>query len=397
MKNTDNHNNTPMERVCLLDPSRLAETRERLQSEDKSLALSLRNLCETADKVMQIFPYSVMDKRAIPPSGDKHDYMSLGTYWWPNPDTADGLPYVRRDGKYNPEGDALDVSRVGKLCRDCSILAYAFYFTGNSEYSKQSISLLRTWFLDQETRMNPHLNYAQSIPGICEGRDIGIIDTSGFSRLLDAIGLLKSSTSSDMPSSTFDGIKDWMNDYLDWLVDSPNGKDEASQKNNHGTWYDVQVVSLAIFTGRRDLPVEICEAAREKRVSVQIAPDGSQPLELRRTCALDYTVMNIKGMLDLGILARNVGVDLLSYATPDGRGIRKTVDWLIPYAIGEKTWAWEQIRDFDKRKFFEVFRRAAIYYGDPQYEDVLRAFNEEDVARHEMQLIYPKIEGNDTD
>jgi hypothetical protein len=107
--------------------------------------------------------------------------------------------------------------------------------------------------------------------------------------------------------------------------------------------------------------------------------------------------MNIKGMLDLGILARNVGVDLLGFATPDGRGIRKTVDWLNPYAVGEKIWAWEQIRDFDKTKFFEVFRRAAIYYGDLQYEDVLRAFNEEDVARHEMQLIYPKIEGNDPD
>lgn len=383
-----------MPQICLLDPSRIAETREKLQSGDEGLALSLRNLCSLADEAMQTSPCSVVDKQAIPPSGDKHDYMSLGSYWWPNPDTPDGLPYVHRDGEYNPEGHELDHPRIGKLCRDCSILTYAFWFTGNSAYSKQSVSLLRTWFLDQETRMNPHLNYAQSIPGICDGRDIGIIDTMGFPRLLDAIGLLQSS--SEMPSSTFDGIKDWMNDYLDWLVDSPNGKGEASQKNNHGTWYDVQVVALAIFTGRRDLAVEICEEAREKRVSVQIAPDGSQPMELSRTRALDYTVMNIKGMLDLGILARKVGVDLLGYATPDGRGIRKAVDWLIPYAVGEKTWAWEQITDFDKKNFFEVFRRAAIYYRDPRYEDVLRAFNEEDVARHEMQLIYPKIEGNDT-
>ncbi|MCD4760346.1 alginate lyase family protein, partial [bacterium] len=237
MKNAANENNTPMEGVCLLDPSRMAGTRERLRSGDEGLARSLRNLCERADEAMQTAPYSVMDKRAIPPSGDKHDYMSLGTYWWPNPDTPDGLPYIRRDGERNPEGYELDHSRIVKLCRDCSILAYAFYFTGNSAYSKQAVSLLRAWFLDPDTRMNPHLNYAQSIPGICEGRDIGIIDTSTrFPGLLDAIGILRSS--GEMPSSTFDGLMAWMNEYLNWLLDSPNGRGEASQKNNHGTWHD---------------------------------------------------------------------------------------------------------------------------------------------------------------
>ena len=396
MKNAANQNNTPMERLCLLDPSRIAGTRERLRSGDKGLARSLRNLCETADEAMQTAPYSVMDKRAIPPSGDKHDYMSLGTYWWPNPDTPDGLPYIRRDGERNPEGYELDHFRIVKLCRDCSILAYAFYFTGNQAYSKQAVVLLRAWFLDETTRMSPHLNYAQSIPGICEGRDIGIIDTSTrFPGLLDVIGILRSS--GEMPSPTFDGLMVWMNEYLDWLLDSPNGRGEASQKNNHGTWHDAQIVALALFTGRRDLAVAVCEAAKEKRVSVQIEPDGSQPMELDRTCSLLYTVMNTRGMLDLGILSRNAGVDLLNYVTPDGRGIQKTLDWLMPYAVGEKTWPWEQITDFDQGNFFEVFRRAAIYYEDPRYEDVLRAFDQEDVASHEMQLIYPQTEGNDTD
>ena len=44
-------------------------------------------------------PWSVMDKQHVPPSGDKHDYMSLGPYWWPDPDKPDGLPYIRRDGE----------------------------------------------------------------------------------------------------------------------------------------------------------------------------------------------------------------------------------------------------------------------------------------------------------
>ncbi len=388
MHKIDNQKNTSIEQLYILDLSRMVETRERLQSGDESLALSLKNLCRAADKVIRVSPYSVMNKQAIPPSGDKHDYMSLGTYWWPNPGTPDGLPYIRRDGERNPEGDALDVNRIRKLCQDCSMLTRAFYFTGNPAYSKQAITLLQTWFLDPKTRMNPHLNYAQGIPGICEGRDIGIIDISTkFPAFIDTIRILR--FSDEMPSSTFDGLMAWMNDYLDWLLNSPNGKGEALQKNNHGTWHDAQLAVLALFTGRRDLAVTICEAAKEKRVSVQIEPDGSQPMELDRTRTLDYTVMNTKGMLDLGILARNVGVDLLNYVTQDGRGIRKTVDWLRPYAAGEKQWEWEQITDFDKSNYFELFRRAAIYYEDTRYEEVLHSFNRQEVAKHIVQLIYP--------
>jgi len=345
---------------------------------------------------MRIPPCSVMDKEAVPPSGDRHDYMSLGSYWWPNPDTSDGLPYVRRDGERNPEGDVLDVLRVRKLCRDCVTLAYAFYFSGKPEYAEHSTLLLKTWFLDEETRMNPHLKYAQAIPGKCEGRGIGIIDTSlSFPGALDAVGTLRSS--GGIPSSVFAGLEIWMNRFLDWLVESPLGRDEASEKNNHGTWYDVQLAALAIFTGRKDLAAKTCAAAKAKRIAVQIEPDGSQAMEQARTRALDYTLMNIRGLFDLGILARNVGVDLLDYVTPDGRGIRKVVDWLIPYAVGEKAWAWEQITDFDSRSFFEVFRRAAIYYRDPRYEEVLRVFDEADVAGHVMQLVYPKVEANDAD
>ena len=68
-----------------------------------------------------------------------------------------------------------------------------------------------------------------------------------------------------MPSSTFAGLKAWMNQFLAWLLDSPLGKDEAAEENNHGTWYDAQLTALAIFAGRKNLAVEICEAAKAKR------------------------------------------------------------------------------------------------------------------------------------
>ena len=42
------------------------------------------------------------DKTTEPPSGDRHEYWHPAPYWWPNPATADGLPYVWRYGERAP-------------------------------------------------------------------------------------------------------------------------------------------------------------------------------------------------------------------------------------------------------------------------------------------------------
>ena len=49
--------------------------------------------------------------------------------------------------------------------------------------------------MDEKKRMNPHLNYAQGIPGRCPGRGVGIVDSANLVELIDAIGLLESSPS----------------------------------------------------------------------------------------------------------------------------------------------------------------------------------------------------------
>ncbi len=380
-------------RVFLLDPRRLSSTKDRVSSADEEVIKELAALRAAADDALQVPPLSVTDKRRVPPSGDRHDYMSLGYYWWPNPETPDGLPYVVRDGEYNPEGDDFDIHRVQKLARTCHTLALAYFFTENERYAGHAANLLRVWFLDEKSRMNPHLNYAQAIPGICEGRGIGIIDTFAFPQLVDAVGLLESSAAWSATDQS--ALQDWMRTYLDWLLRSPHGKEEREVPNNHGTWYDVQAVALALFTDQRSLAAGICDAAKTDRIGSQILPDGRQPLELSRTLSFTYATWNLVGFLDLATMAQRLCVDLWHYKTGDGRNLRKAVDWLLPYAVGAKKWEHQQITKFDPAEYMTVLRRAAIEYQDPRYEEAIGVLRKANVATGHMDLLYPMAELND--
>src|SRR5690242_16250005 len=280
-------------RVFVLDATELAVARQVYHSHGPS-SPELAAIEQNAEKAMYSGAFSVVAKDTTPPSGDKHDYMSQAPYFWPDPATKNGLPYIRRDGERNPEIDKITDHRVlDEMESAVETLALAYYFTGKEEYAAKAAALLRAFFLDPATRMNPNLEFAQAIPGINTGRGIGLIETRGFTRLVDAIGLLAGSKA--LTPGDERGLKEWFGKFLQWMLDSKNGREEAAAKNNHGTYYDMQVVSYALFVGRKDLARQILEHARQKRIATQIEPDGRQPLELARTKAWSYSNGNLDG------------------------------------------------------------------------------------------------------
>lgn len=52
----------------------------------------------------------------------------------------------------------------------CKWLGLGFFFTGERKFAEQLRRRVYTFFLDEATGMAPSLKYAQSIPGIAEGR-----------------------------------------------------------------------------------------------------------------------------------------------------------------------------------------------------------------------------------
>ncbi len=350
-------------RVFLMNAQKLAETKQRIQSGDKSFALPLIKLESDAHKALQQEPVSVVTKQSTPPSGDKHDYMSQAPYFWPDPQKPNGLPYMRRDGERNPEINKLtDHHTLDQMEAAVRTLVLAYYFRGNEEYAAKATQLLRAWFLDPGTRMNPNLEYAQFIPGLNTGRGIGLIETRGLADVVDAIGLLAGSKA--WKATDQKGLEDWFSKFLQWTLESKNGREENAAKNNHGTYYDVQAISFALFLGKKDLAKEIVETAKQKRIALQIEPDGRQPLELARTKAWSYSNGNLDGLMLLARLAEDVEVDLWNYQTKDGRSIRRALEYLYPFAVGDQKWTYQQLGGFDGRSLFPLVRRAAEHYKD---------------------------------
>jgi hypothetical protein len=374
--------------LFFIDARTLVAAREAYHNGGEQYKQAIEGLIEDASKVMKAPPASVMLKTELPPSGDKHDYMSVGPYWWPDSTRPGGVPYIRRDGLVNPEHDTMgDRVRLGHMISDVRTLALAYFVCDREEYAARAILHLKTWFLDTATRMNPNLRYAQSIKGVVEGRGIGIIDTYGFRDLIDAIQLLKESGS--WTEATDRGMKEWFSAYLNWLLESTNGKEESAAKNNHGTTYDVQVATIALFVGERDVAKQILLAAGPRRIAVQIEPDGSQPLELERTKSWGYSVMNTEALVNLALLGKRLDVDLWHFSTTDGHSIGKALDYLLSYALDAKKWSHTQIEPIRPERLYPIILIATTLFHETKYQSACAALFNPSVQATRSYLLLP--------
>ena len=229
-----------------LDFKILAANKVKIKAKDASVMPAYNQLIKDAGNALKYKAVSVMDKTDLPPGGNKHDYMSIGPYWWPDPSKPNGVPYIRKDGEVNPEvKNYPDKENLPGLCENIYNLALAYYFSENEEYAKHAGKLIKVWFLDSATAMNPNVNYGQAIKGVTDGRAEGIIEVRHFIFLLDGVQLLKNSE--NFKEGKQMKLKKWFTDFLNWLQTSPIGIDEMTAKNNHGVWFDA--TSLAIAMG----------------------------------------------------------------------------------------------------------------------------------------------------
>lgn len=342
----------------------LEAARAAVQRQDPAVMQAYRALIWRADRALDAGPFSVTHKTLVANSGDPHDYTSLSRYWWPNPDTEDGLPYVQRDGESNPDinGEAFDRRRSQNMVNAVSTLALATWFSGDPAYAAHAQTLIDTWFVAPETRMNPSLNYAQSVPGRADGRIYGIIDTRVYLEVVDAARLL--SVMGLLDSRVDAGLRQWFAAYATWLATSELGLGARQTHNNHGLFYDLQLAGFALAAGNCEIPQRVFEDTKA-RIDSHIVKGGRMPAEERRTRSFHYTAFNAQAMMYVARLGEHFGINLYGHAGADGYGLTDTLELVASYAGREEDWPHQMIAGPPDKVVWNLMMDATMVYTSP--------------------------------
>ena len=375
-------------RTILAHGEYLAQSRQLFARGGGARKSAFDALLDSARLALAATPLSVMQKRNTPSSGDKHDFMSMAPYWWPDSSRPHGLPFIKKDGQMYPESRVdHDGVRLQQTIARVQALTLAWYFTGDPSYARGAARHLRVFFVDTATRMNPNLRFAQAVMGVSEGRGIGIIDTRHMPDLVDALRLLDGAPG--WTAADRDAMLAWCRAYLTWLVESANGKEEGAALNNHGTFYDEQVAALALFVGDSARARATIGASGTARIAAQIAGDGKQPLELERTRPLHYSLFNLDAFTMLAEMGRHVDVDLWHFVAPSAGSIERALLYVAPYADSAVRFPLPEIGGIAPGLFLAPMQRAAAALGDARFATAVAHAPERARTRDFAQFGFP--------
>lgn len=343
----------------------LSATKTAMESPSAELAGVLKVLEKEADRALKNSSYSVTYNEFVPESGDKHDYASFGAYWWPDPTKEDGLPYIRRDGETNETQKSLgDKNTFNSFYKDVESLSLAYFYFEDEKYAEHAIHLINDWFLNPETKMNPHLEYAQAVLGRNHGKNSGIIDTRDLVFVLESLELLKQSSSYTAEIDA--GLKQWFTEFFHWLRTSKHGQKESAANNNHGSWYHAQAMRIALYLDDEQAARELYDNVRKKLIPHQIMPDGIQPEELARTNAFHYSIFNLHALAMIARMGESLDADLWHYHDADGGGMQAAAEYLLPFVRGTAKWPHRQITKYRASSpVNQYFRMMSTRYKEP--------------------------------
>lgn len=302
-------------------------------------------LLENAEKEILMADVVVTNKKQSL-TGDKHNYESLSSYYWPDPNNKVG-PYMNIDGMVNPETLDYDREKIDRLADRCKILSTAYYISGNERYYKALVRQLEAWFVSESTRMNPHMQYSQVIKGKYnnQGQAHGIIDAYAFTNVLESIRLIELKTT--LPTELSNGLHKWFSCFVNWLLNSEQGKIESRQPNNHCPLYYALLTNIAIYIGEEKLIYDILNKYPQEVVERLIMEDGSQPGELIRTRAYHYSILSLSAIIDYCCIIETYAPEF--YMSNRCR-IDKGIEYLQKYRDKKEEFPAQEIGNWD----FEV-------------------------------------------
>jgi hypothetical protein len=339
---------------------------------DRVRALDRQRVLAAAERALLVEPVTVTASHSSRSAGGIHDYFSEGDYWWQDPGNPEG-PYIRRDGMTNPDNFVGHRQALMRFSQQVAALAAAYRFTDDRRFADFAVKHLKAWCVDEATRMNPHLLYAQAIRGRVTGRGVGIIDAIHLIEVARSVEFLEHSSA--LAPADAAAIKRWFADFLLWITTHPYGVEEREAKNNHGTWWVAQAAAFARLTGDTATGAFCRKRFREILLPGQMAVDGSFPLELGRTKPYGYSLFNLEGMAVICKLLATTQDNLWTFTLPDGRSMSRGINYMLPFITDKGAWPHPaDVMYFDELPFRHVtllFATEAL--GDERCFEVWRS------------------------
>ena len=301
--------------------------------------ITRKEVLKKADKYVDYKPVTVTASISERSAGTQHDFYSEGDYWWANPEDLDG-PYIRKDGLSNPDNFVAHRHAMIRLSQISGALASAYLITKNEVYLHKLMPHLKAWFVDKNTKMNPHLLYAQAIKGKVTGRGIGIIDSIHLIEVALAVKVIEDSGVYN--TLEIKPIKAWFSQYLKWITTHKYGIKERDNGNNHSTCWAMQVAAFATLVDHKEHMLYCKNMLKNTLLPEQMAINGSFPKELARTKPYGYSIFNLDAMVGLAQLLSTEEDNLFTYQTKDGKSLKQGVQFLYPYLHDKNTWSFKK-------------------------------------------------------
>ncbi len=355
--------------LSLLPSFASAESREDQTDFQQARAtfwsLEKARVLQKAEELLPLEPETITAHPAKRSAGGRNDYFSEGRYWWPNPKNPDA-PYQRRDGETNPDTFVAHREVMVRLAEISGTLASCYILTGEARFAEALVPHLNAWFVDEETRMTPHLLYGQAVQGHCTGRSIGIIDTLHLIEVALAFQELISADDSFFTDTQETTIRGWFRQYLTWMNTHEYGLKEKVYPNNHGIAWSLQAAVFARVVDDSETLAWVQDQFQEEYLGRMMDDEGGFTAELKRTKPFGYSLFVMDLMAGIAQIASNDSVNLSSTSTPDGKNLQLGELFLLPY-VRDKT-SWPLRKDIQYWDDWPV-RQAFLWLGAHARED----------------------------
>jgi hypothetical protein len=294
---------------------------------------------KNAELYLNAEPITVTSSFCKRSAGTIHDFYSEGDYWWPDTNNPEG-PYIRKDGMTNPDNFTAHREAMIRFSQISGALGSVYILTKDQKYADRLALHLRAWFINEDTKMNPNLLYAQAIKGIATGRGIGIIDTIHLIEVAKAIQAIQNSSA--LSKADLTAIKLWFSTYLNWLTTHEYGIAERDNGNNHSVCWTMQVAAFADLTNDT-VTMDFCRNFyKNTLLPDQMAKDGSFPLELKRTKPYGYSLFNLDAIASICQILSTKEDNLFAYTTKDGRNLALGLQFMEPFIANKSLWPYQK-------------------------------------------------------